>query len=146
MRRAAEDSLHLLRDMEAREAKAKLRMAQARISAQLLELVRLRRRRETILKRGGASVLEDRLLIEALVRRRIEKTRELEGMTAQAAILLARYREARDRRDAVARLRERRRLEREAVAERRSDEAAGAAAAWRIISERDEREEGSCES
>jgi len=141
----AEDSLHLLREVEARAARARLREAQARISAQLIGLVKLRRRSEAILARGGASVLEERRLLDSLARRRIEKTRELERMTREAAILLTRYREARDRRDAVARLGERRRSEREALLERRSDEAAGAAAALRILAAREDEEERPCE-
>ena len=141
----AEDSLHLIREVETRAARARLREAQARISAQLLGLVKLRRRSEAILARGGASVLEERRLLASLTRRRIEETRELERMTREAALLLSRYREARDRRDAVARLRDRRRSEREALLERRSDEAAGAAAALRILASRGDGEEDPCE-
>jgi hypothetical protein len=140
--RRPEDTLHLLREVAVRAARARLREAQARISEQLLGLVDLRRRSEAIIARGGACVLEERRLLEALTRRRIEKTRELEQMTREASRLLARYREARDRRDAVERLRERRKLEREAVLERRTDEAAGAIAAWRVISARGEGGEG----
>jgi len=141
----AEDALHVIREVEARAARARLREAQGRISAQLLGLVRLRRRSQAILARGGALVLEERRLLATLARRRIEKTRELESMTREAALLLARYREARDRRDAVARLRDRRSSEREALLERRSDEAAGAAAALRILASRVDGEEEPCE-
>ena len=101
-------------------------------------------RRGAVIRRGGGHVLRERLLLDALMKITLERGRELKALKSEATLLLGEYREARNRRDAVSSLRERRVAEREMRISRRDEEAAGDAAATRITLERGKPEETLC--
>jgi hypothetical protein len=105
------------------------------------ELKGLMERRSAVIRRGGAHVLRERLLLDALMKITLERGRELKALKSEAVSLLGDYREARNRRDAVLSLRERRLAEREAVISRRDEEAASDVAATRIMLEHGKPEE-----
>jgi hypothetical protein len=105
------------------------------------EIARVRRRRAAIIQRGGALALKDRMLLEALARIGLEKDRECRVLGLEAGLLLDDYKQASARRDAAESLRDRKQADRDAALDRRTEEAAGDAAAWRAVQER-ERKEG----
>jgi hypothetical protein len=142
----AVEALHRVRRLQSRKSRRLLEEKQGEVRTLRLEIERVRRRRQAIIQRGGALELKERMLLDALARIALEKGREIEVLKLQAAILLEAYREARARSDAVEKLRDRRREERDQAVDRRAEEAAGDAAAWRAVQERaEEIEEAPCE-
>src|SRR5262245_32838535 len=137
----ANEALLRLREAEDRGASVKVRRKQMEIARLKRELKGLMERRSAVIRRGGAHVLRERLLLDALMKITLERGRELQSLMSEATALLGEYREARNRRDAVLSLRERRLAEREAVISRRDEEAASDAAATRITLEREKPEE-----
>ena len=139
------EALHRVRELQSRKARMLLQEKQGEVRSLRAEIERLRRRRGAIIQRGGALELKDRMLLDALARIALEKGREIEVLKLQAALLLDAYRDARARSEAVEKLRDRRRDDRESALRRRVEEAAGDAAAWRAVQEREGPEEAPCE-
>lgn len=138
------EALLRLRDIEDRSASVKVRLKQMEITRIQDGLKGLTARRGAVIRRGGAHVLRERLLLDALMKITLERGRELKSLKSEAASLLGEYREARNRRDAVSSLRDRRLAESEARISRRQEEAAGDAAATRIALEREKQEGEPC--
>lgn len=139
------EALHRVRKIQSRKARALLEQKQGEVRSLQAEIQRMRKRRDAIIQRGGALQLKDRMLLDALARIALEKGREIQILKLQAAILLDTYREARARSEAVEKLRDRRREDRESALHRRAEEAAGDTAAWRAVQERERPEEAPCE-
>ena len=139
------EALHRVRKIQSTKARVLLEQKQGEIRLLHAEVQRLRRRRDAIIHRGGGLELKDRMLLDALARLALEKGREIQVLKLQAAILLDAYREARARSDAVEKLRDRRREDRESILHRRAEEAAGDTASWRAVQERERPEEAPCE-
>ena len=140
----AVSALLRLRETEESRSRVKVHRKQTEMARIRQGLEGMRKRREAVLRRGGAHVLRERLLLDALMKITLERGRELEALQSEAAALLEDYREAKGRRDAVLRLRDRRCAEREERILRRAEEAAGDVAAARITREREKPEEGPC--
>jgi hypothetical protein len=139
------DALLRLRDLKGRKTKAKLQLKKAEISRARAEIELLRRKRDLVLRQASGRVLQQRLYSDALTRIVLERRRELERLEAEAAVLIESYLEAKGRRDAVSRLRDRRVLDKETLMERRSEERAQDAAAARSAGASAAREEDPCE-
>jgi hypothetical protein len=142
---SAAETLHRIRKIESRRARVLLAEKQGEVRSLLSEIVRVRERRAAIIQRGGTFDLKDRILLDALVRIALEKGRRVEVLKLEAAVLLDAYRDARARSEAAEKLRDQRRDDREAALRRRAEEAAGDAAAWRAVQERERPEEVPCE-
>jgi hypothetical protein len=138
-------TLYRVRDVEHRQAEARLHSKQREILRLKEELDGLKQRRRAVVSRRGGQVLRERLLLDALMKVSLERGRQLEALSLQSAVLLSEYREARSRREAAASLRERKRKEHELVVARREEEAAALIAASRGLRERDRLEEEACE-
>ena len=122
-----------IEDHKARKAYlAKLRQVRE-VEAQL---GLLQKRRDSVLRRGGALFLHERILLDALLKITLERKRDLERLQAQATALLDAYRAANGRKQAVSELRRKRRSERDLAAARRGEEVAGDLAADRIVRDR----------
>ena len=139
------DALLQLREKQNQDAGVKLRRKHMQISRVERELAYLKKRRDNVIRRGGAQVLRERLLLDALMTIVLERQQELQALRADAAELLEGYRETRSRRDIVESLHERQRTRMEVMAERRTDEAAADLAATRKFREGRPYQEESCE-
>src|SRR5262245_34238707 len=131
------EALHRVRRIQSTKARVLLEQKQAEIRSLHAEVQRVRKRRDAIIQRGGGLELKDRMLLDARARMALEKDRQIRVLKLQAAILLDAYREARARSDAVEKLRDQRREERESLLDRRAEEAAGDTASWRAVQERE---------
>ena len=139
------EALHRVRRIQSTKARVLLEQKQGEVRLLQAEIRRVQKRRDAIIQRGGGLELKDRMLLDALARMALEKGRQIQVLKLQAAILLDAYREARARSDAVEKVRDRRREDRESLLHRRAEEAAGDAASWRAVQERDRSEEAPCE-
>jgi len=139
------DALLRLRDLKGRKAKAKLQLKKAEISRARAEIESLRRKRDLALRKASGRVLQQRLFSDVLTRIVLERKREVDRLEAEAAALVESYLEAKGRRDAVSRLRDRRVQEKETLMERRSEERAQDAAATRSARISAAGEEDRCE-
>jgi len=117
-------ALHRVRHVEYRQAEARMHLKSMEILKLKAELQGLKERRAAVLRRPTTNVLRERILLDSLVKLSVERTRKLEALSLQSAVLLGEYRLAKSRKDAAEKLRERRRLEEELVTARREDEAA----------------------
>lgn len=132
----AADALYRLREVEDRQAQGRLHFKQMEIQRLKGEIENLKKRRGTVLRRRSGHVLRERLLLDALMKIALERGRQLEALSLQAAVLLSDYREARSRRDAAASLRNRRKAERQAQVVRRTEEFTADLLASRRLRER----------
>jgi flagellar biosynthesis chaperone FliJ len=133
-----------LREKQSQDAGVRLGRKHVEVALVEREIDRLRKRRENVVRRGGAQVLRERLLLDALMAIVIERRRDLGALRGEAGRLLEEYREARGRRDAVEALRRKEWRRIESVLERRADEAASDLAAARKIREAQIAEEAPC--
>ncbi len=126
-------TLHRVRDVERRQAEARLHSKRMEILRLKQELEGLKQRRRAVLIRRGGPVLRERLLLDALMKITLERGRQLDALNLQSAVLFADYRESKSRRDAAATLHDRRRAERDLVLMRREEEASTLLAAARAF-------------
>ena len=124
-----------LRDLEDRDAKVKLQKKQMEIHRVAREIASIKKRRENVIRRGGAHVLRERLLLDALMELLRRRSEVLGRLKVQAGLLLEKYQEAKGRKDALANLHARKREEREYHMMRRADELAGDTTSVRKASE-----------
>ena len=136
----AVEALLRVSEIEDHKAREALLLKQRQVRELEIELSALRKRRDSVIRRGGAHVLHERLLLDALLKIALKRNRELKLLEEKATLLLETYREANQRKKAVSELRERLRLEREMVAARRGEEAAGDLAATSMVREHENRE------
>lgn len=133
-----------VRDVEHRQAQARLQSKQREILHLKQELERLKERRRAVLGRRGGQVLRERLLLDALMKVSLERGRQLEALGLQSAVLFSEYREARSRREAALSLRDRKRREEDLILLRREESAAALIAASRGLRQKELQEEDSC--
>lgn len=139
--REALKALLRIREIEDQEVRSRLHEAQAAIAQLEGEIAALKRRRDGVIRRGGGQVLRERRLLDEIMRVTLRKARELETLRLEAFRLVEEHLEARNRKDAVRSLRDRRRAEVETERERRRDQAAcDVAAARKARGRREERE------
>lgn len=117
----AMQTIFRVREVECRQAEARLHAKTLQIMKLRAEVVELQARREVVLRRPVTEILRTRLLIASLAKLAIDRMCQLEALSLQSAVLLGEYRQARNRRDATASLQERRRLERTLILDRRED-------------------------
>ncbi len=139
------DALFRVRDVEERQAGARLRAKRMEILKLRTELESLRERRNAVLMRHGGEVLRERLLLDALFKLSLDRSRQIDALSLQSAVLLGDWRQAKTRKDAAEDLRQRRHRERELVATRREDQATAMLAAARSQREKTLHEEEPCE-
>jgi len=118
----AVSSLLRVRDVEQRQSEARLHLKRMEIARLREELSSLRARRTAVIQRGGSGVLKERLLLDALVQISLERTRRLEALNLQSAVLVAEYRLAKSRKDAAKSLKDRCGRARDLVISRRNEE------------------------
>jgi flagellar biosynthesis chaperone FliJ len=140
----AVDALLRLREIEEQKSRETLLFKQKEVWELERELDRLRERRDSVLARGGAGILAERLLLDALLQAILRRNRELESLRKDARQLIDRFRTANQKRKAVGELREKQKVERETNLERRLEEAAGDLAATRLLAENRRREVDAC--
>lgn len=139
------DALYRVRDVEERQAGARLHAKRMEIHKLRTELDGLKQRRGAVLLRQSGEVLRERLLLDALFKVSLDRARRLEALSLQSAVLLGDWRQAKTRKDAAEALRERRRRERELLSTRREDLAASMLASARSQREKMLKEEDPCE-
>ncbi|HVR75897.1 MAG TPA: hypothetical protein VMT52_16315 [Planctomycetota bacterium] len=126
------EALQRIRDLADQRARGRLLQKRLEISRAKEEIDGLKRRREAVLSRGGAGVLRERRLLDALMTTALSAVRKLEALNLQVAILLEEYRKARSQKRAVSSLRDRRRKEEALIAARREDSSQSDASASRV--------------
>jgi hypothetical protein len=134
-----------VRDVEHRQAEARLQSKQREILRLKREIEGLRQRRKAVLSRRSEPDLRERLLLDALMKVTLERGRQLQALDLQSAVLLSEYRDAKSRLDAAESFRERKHRERELVMTRREEEAASLIAASRGSRERERQGRATCE-
>ena len=146
LRLRAVHALHKVREVEERQAEARLHLKRMEVLKLRGSIQSLDDRKSVILQRCGGSLLRDRMLLDSLVRLSLERRRQLAALDLQSAVLLAEWRQARARKDATRSLREKRQREVNLILERRGDEATSLLAAVRLSREVEEAEEAAqCE-
>lgn len=126
------EALQRIRDLADQRARGRLLQIRLEISKAKAEIDGLKRRREAVLLRGGALVLRERRLLDALMTTSLSAARKLAALNLQVAILLEEYRKARGQKRAVSSLRDRRRKEEALIAARREDSSLNDVSASRV--------------
>lgn len=139
------EALLRLREMEHQGAKVRLQLKQAEVVRLEQEIALLRKRRNDVIRRGGAHDIKDRLFLDGLMRSLLERKRELEALRQELSASLGAYRTAKSRKEVVSRVKDRRRAEVELALARKEDIQASDLSATRKMRERREREEDPCE-
>lgn len=134
--RQAIQALLKLREIQNDDAGLKVRQKQAEITRSEQEIARLRSRRDNVIRRGGERVLEERLLLDALMKLLLRRKEEHARLCEEAEVLMQRYLEATSKRDAVRSLESREARRTGAVRDRRKEQIAGDQAAARRLLDR----------
>lgn len=142
----AVEALLRLREIEDQDARLRLQQIHMDVARLEREIFLLERRCESVVRRGGDRVLHERILLDALLRITLERRRELKDRKHEAEGVLEEYLRVKGQKDAVHSLQKRRRLEREALEERRADEVACDMAASGNLRDIGDCREGPCES
>lgn len=104
---------------------------QRQVTALEQEIGALRARKDAIVNRSGGHALHERLLLDALIKRMVERTRVLDALRRESEALLDSYRQTANSKKAVSALQARRSSEQAQLDVRRDEEVASDLAASR---------------
>jgi hypothetical protein len=130
--RRALGALLKIREIEDQGVRLSLHQKQAEIARVEEEMAVLRKRRESVIRRGGGEVLRERRLLDEIARLSLRKARELEALRREAEGLIEAYLATRKNKDAVKLVHDRLEAKAEVESERRADQASCDLAASRI--------------
>lgn len=135
------DALLRLKEVQDQKSREAFVEKQRQVADLEQEIAALRARRDAVVNRSGGHALHERLLLDALIKRSVERTRVLDTLREEADALLNDYRQTTNSKKAVSALQARRASEQEKLVLRRGEEAANDLAASRASKRELEREE-----